>query len=264
MHSDNGHGLWPAITEEITMAGRTKTRRLVALSVIAALAAGSASAETQTSKQEAAGVGVGATIGAVAGGPVGLIVGAAAGAWLGDRFHQKNEQVNALSGSLDEAEIQVGSLGRTVQKLQSDRKVADIELSRLRSMARPELLSLLQTGIEMDLLFRTDEHVLADSTGSRLRQLATTLATMPDIRIQLDGFADERGDAAYNQKLSIRRADHVREVLVGAGVTPTRIKIAAHGESPAIDTNADSYALDRRVRLTLYVDDSPSFAANPN
>jgi hypothetical protein len=52
-------------------------------------------------------------------------------------------------------------------------------------------------------------------------------------------------------------------VLVEAGVSPTRIKVAAHGESPAVDDSIDSYALERRVSLTLYVDDNPSFASNP-
>lgn len=246
------------------MASKLKANRLIALGAIAVLAAGSASAEVRTSKQEAAGVGVGVTIGAVAGGPVGAIIGAAAGAWLGDRFHQKNQKVSNLTASLGDAESQLGRLEYTVTRLQGDRQKMDAELARLRSIARPELLSLLQSGVEMDLLFRTDEHVLADSTGSRLQQLATTLATMPEVRVQLDGFADERGSEIYNQKLSVRRADHVRDVLVSAGVKPSRIKVAAHGESPAADNNIDSYALERRVRLTLYVEDNATVAANPN
>ena len=81
--------------------------------------------------------------------------------------------------------------------------------------------------------------------------------------VQLDGFADERGNADYNQQLSGKRAEHVKNVLIMGGVSPTRIKIAAHGESPATDENIDSYAFERRVSLTLYIEDTPSFAANP-
>ena len=133
----------------------------------------------------------------------------------------------------------------------------------MRAESRPELLSLLQAGIEMDLLFRTDEHVLAGSTVSRLQQLAASLASMPGVFVRLDGFADERGDAAYNQKLSVRRAEHVRHVLLANGVPTARISVKAHGESPAADDDVDSYAFERKVSLTLYIDDSPSFAANP-
>jgi len=139
-----------------------------------------------------------------------------------------------------------------------------ILVQRMQDEARPELLSLLEAGIEMDLLFRTDEHVLAASTGSRLKQLASSLATMPDVFVRLDGFADERGDAAYNQKLSVRRAEHVRNVLIDNGVPATRISVMAHGESPAADANTDSFAFERKVSLTLYIDDSVSFASNPD
>jgi outer membrane protein OmpA-like peptidoglycan-associated protein len=264
MNSDNGRSPWPMLTEETEMTDRSVRTIAITLGTIATLLAGSAFAESRSSREEAAGVGAGATIGAVAGGPVGLIIGAAAGAWLGDQFHAKKQQVEGLSMSLDEAEMQLGGLATKIADLQSEQRKSDGEIARLRAIAKPELLSLLQSGIEMDLLFRTDEHVLADSTGHRLQQLADTLATMPDVRIQLDGFADERGDADYNRELSTRRAYYVRDVLISAGVIPSRIKVEAHGESPAIDNSADSYALDRRVSLTLYVEGNPSFASNPD
>ncbi len=246
------------------MANRNIAKQMVALAVLSALAAGPTSAETRTSKEEATGVSIGATVGAFAGGPVGFIVGAAAGAWLGDNFNQKKHEVTALSGSLDKAESRLIDLEHELHRMGDEQQVTDSELARLRALAKPELLSLLKNGIEMDLLFRTDESVLADTTSSRLTQLATTLATLPDVYLQLDGFADERGDPGYNQALSTRRADHVRNVLTAAGVTPSRIKVAAHGESPAIDGRIDSYALDRRVSLTLYVEESASFASNPD
>jgi outer membrane protein OmpA-like peptidoglycan-associated protein len=245
------------------MATRFIASKVVALELIVALAASPASAEGKSSKEEAAGVGVGAVIGAAAGGPMGFIVGAAAGAWFGDQFHQKKQEVSSLSVELKSTEAELGQLEQAVSSLQSERQKTASELAQLRTVAKPELLSLLRTGIEMDLLFRTDESVLADTTSARLQQLAATLSTMPDVQVQLDGFADERGDATYNHKLSTERADYVRSVLVEAGVSPTRIKVAAHGESPAVDDSIDSYALERRVSLTLYVDDNPSFASNP-
>jgi outer membrane protein OmpA-like peptidoglycan-associated protein len=246
------------------MANRKMATVLIALGTCATLAAGPVWAETRTSREEATGIGVGAAVGAAAGGPVGLIVGAAAGAWLGDYYNQKNRQVTTLTASLETTGSELGDLQVDMQRLGKDRQQLDRELARLRAVARPELLSLLQTGIEMDLLFRTDEFVLADTTGTRLSEFAATLAGMQDVRIQLDGFADERGAAAYNHLLSTRRAEYVRELLVNAGVAPERIKLAAHGESPAIDSSIDSYALERRVSLTLYVEDSPSFASNPD
>jgi outer membrane protein OmpA-like peptidoglycan-associated protein len=225
------------------------------IAAMTALTAAQALAENP-SREEGVGIGAGAVIGGIAGGPVGVILGAAIGAKLGDEFFQRDTEIDQLSASLQGSQDRGRALERDVAALGGD-------LQRMQSESRPELLALLQAGIEMDLLFRTDEHVLSPTTGSRLQQLAASLATMPDVFVQLDGFADERGDAAYNQELSDRRATHVMHVLLANGVPAARISVKAHGESPAADDNVDSYAFERKVSLTLYIEDSPSFASNP-
>lgn len=221
---------------------------------VAVLCAGPAAAAA-ASKEENIGVGSGALIGVAAGGPVGLIIGAAIGAKVGDTLYRKKEEITQLESSVD-------SSNTTIMRLEHDIDTLGGEVERLQGLARPELVSLMQAGIAMDLLFRTDESVLADTTGVRLNELASTLATMGDIHIRLDGFADERGDADYNQALSEKRVRFVRDQFVAAGVNPNRISIAAHGESAAQDETLDSYALERRVSVKLFIDESPSVASN--
>jgi outer membrane protein OmpA-like peptidoglycan-associated protein len=225
------------------------------LAAAAVMLAGPAAAAA--SKQENIGAGSGAVIGAAAGGPVGFIIGAAIGAKVGDTMHRKNERIASLEGVVDSSKVVVARLEKNVDSLGG-------EIERLRGLARPELVSLMQAGIAMDLLFRTDEYALADDTGARLAELAATLAGMRDIHIRLDGFADERGAPDYNLALSERRVQFVREQFVAAGVRPDRISTSAHGESTAQDESPDSYALERRVSVKLFIDDSLPLAANPN
>lgn len=227
------------------------------ITITALLATTPALAANKASKEENVGVGAGAVIGAIAGGPVGFIVGAAIGAKIGDTLHTKNETIDTLTVSLDDSRGQVARLNSNIDSL-------GVELERLQNVARPEAVSLLQAGIAMDLLFRTDEHTLADTTGARLAELAGMLSTMPDIRIQLDGFADERGDKDYNLVLSKKRVEFVRDQLVAAGIDASRIRIAAYGEAPAQDETPDSFALERRVNMKVFIDNSQSFASNPN
>lgn len=237
--------------------------RFIFIGIIVSLIAGPAMAKQGASKEESVGVGAGATVGAIAGGPVGLIIGAAIGAKIGDEFNQRNDNVDSLNSSLEGSRQRIADLEQSIDALNGDIDEMGGELQHLQAVARPELIDLMQVGIEMDLLFRTDEHVLTGSTGTRLQNLAASLASMPDIYVQLDGFADERGDENYNQQLSLRRVEHVRQFLLDNGVHESRIRIVAHGESPAIDANADSYALERKVSMKLYVEESPSFASNP-
>ncbi len=240
-------------------------RNLVAIILIVAVATSSPAMAASTSKQESAGVGAGVVIGALAGGPAGAIIGAAIGAKLGDTMHNKASTIDTLSGSLDESRSDVAILESDIRALNSDIDSLSEELEHFQKIDRPQLVSLMQAGIAMDLLFRTDEHVLADATGGRLTELASAVAQMTDVRVQLDGFADERGDSDYNLKLSEKRVEFVREQLVAAGINPSRIRVSAHGETPAQDETADSYALERRVSLKIFIEggNNPDSSTEP-
>ncbi|MCH8249533.1 MAG: DUF456 family protein [Proteobacteria bacterium] len=223
-------------------------RNTIITATVAILALFAQTASAAASREENIGVGTGAVVGALAGGPVGFIIGAAIGAKLGDSFHEKSARIDNLQSSLQVSRESLDDLNSAVKQLQN--------------IARPELVSLMQAGIDMDLLFRTDEYALTDTTGDRLAQMAGMLANMPGVRIQLNGFADERGDAEYNYALSERRVEFVRNMFITAGVHPTRISASAHGESVAQDPDVDSYALERRVSVRLFIDNAQSLASN--
>jgi len=225
------------------------------IALITFLALSTQTVNAAASKEENVGIGTGAVIGVLAGGPVGFIIGAVLGAKIGDTLHNKSEEIEAFEKSLQNSRRSALTLERDMTKLNS-------EIKYLQSVARPELVSLMQAGIDMDLLFRTDEFALTDLTGDRLMQMAGTLAAMSDVRIQLDGFADERGDSKYNLELSEKRVEFVRNMFISAGVHPTRISSSAHGESVAQNPDVDSYALERRVSVKLFIDNVQSLAAN--
>jgi hypothetical protein len=56
----------------------------------------------------------------------------------------------------------------------------------------------------------------------------------------------------------------VRAQLVAAGLDPSRISEFAHGETVAADPTEDSFALERRVNLKVFIDSDASLAANEN
>ncbi len=239
-------------------------RKTIIIATLLSLAvATNASAANSASKEEVLGVGGGAIIGAVAGGPPGFIIGAAFGALLGDTLHQKDEQIETLAQTLESKERKVVELSTSLDSVHASNDLLGAEVTRLRELARPELVELLRAGIAMDLLFKTDETSVGPETEARIGSLAKTLASMPGIRIRLDGFADERGDEAYNLDLSGKRVDTVRDKLIAAGIPADRIHTSAHGESPATEATPDGFALERKVSMTLYIDDAPAVARTP-
>ena len=77
----------------------------------------------------------------------------------------------------------------------------------------------------------------------------------PTGSIVLDGSADSTGPAAYNVRLSARRAERVRDQLVAMGVDEDRIVVAIYGEAALRRT---APALDRRV--TIWTTHDPLYA----
>ena len=231
-------------------------RYTTTIALLAILTLGTQTASAAASKEEGVGIGTGAVIGALAGGPVGMVFGAALGAKIGDSMHKKSDRIETLQGSLQNSQRSTAELQISIDEL-------SIEIEQLQNVARPELVSLMQAGIDMDLLFRTDEFALTDTTGDRLSQMAASLVNMPSVKIQLDGFADERGDATYNHELSEKRVEFIRNLFINSGIHPSRISSTAHGESVAQNPDVDSYALERRVSVKLFIDNSQSVAANP-
>lgn len=100
-----------------------------------------------------------------------------------------------------------------------------------------------------------------DSAAIRAQTKVMLETLLPDLqsaaseghKIVLDGHASTVGNDAYNQRLSLRRAEAIRDYLVKAGVPEGQIEIRAHGEgSPAVKENmARDQALNRRVEISI-------------
>jgi len=91
-----------------------------------------------------------------------------------------------------------------------------------------------RTGLLAEVAFtRGSADVVFDTNGkvaAKLDRVASWAHENRDGMIVLDGHADRSGSEPVNLKLSLDRAKAVRERLIGAGVDPGQILIAAFGE----------------------------------
>jgi outer membrane protein OmpA-like peptidoglycan-associated protein len=79
------------------------------------------------------------------------------------------------------------------------------------------------------------------------------LSEHKDRRVQIDGFTDSVGSDSYNQELSQRRANSVKNALLTRGIASTRINTEGYGKSFPVANNADSGGrqLNRRVEVVI-------------
>lgn len=107
-----------------------------------------------------------------------------------------------------------------------------------------------------DALFDTNQFTLSPAGKVALDQFLSHLNRSPNIRmtkISVVGHADSRGDDAYNQDLSEKRAKTVADYLIKMGIPFNFIKSSGRGERDPVASNqtVDGRAKNRRVEITL-------------
>jgi outer membrane protein OmpA-like peptidoglycan-associated protein len=217
--------------------------------------------------QEPAGFIAGGVIGGLALGPIGAVIGAGLGTWLGARVHRAGDAAKAEAqvAALKSDNAQLSSTAASLESAKSDLEETNRALTaRLDQLAHSveaaneakddaarEQAAQVLDGLQGDVLFRTGSADIPMETAHEIETLAAVLAKSPALTVRLDGYADPRGSAEANLKLSQARADAVRDLLLAAGVPEQALEVNAYGNSQSIAQDRDGYALERRVRLTL-------------
>jgi outer membrane protein OmpA-like peptidoglycan-associated protein len=221
--------------------------------------------------QEPVGLMTGAVIGAFAAGPVGAVVGAGLGAWLGNRVHRAGEakvaeaRTKALESDKSELQAEKSTLlTEKSQLLETNQsltaKLDDVSRKIESAQTVKADASQVLDGFEGDILFRTGSAEVTQDLAHQILVLAQAVAKSPALKVRVDGYADPRGTADDNMKLSQDRANAVRDLLLAAGVSDEALEVNAYGKSQSIAADSDGYALERRVRLTLQAQDSAPVA----
>ncbi len=112
------------------------------------------------------------------------------------------------------------------------------------------------TGVLEGVNFYTNSDRLTSEAKTILNRVAEDLNRYPSVRVIIVGHTDNRGSAAYNKDLSLRRAKAVARYLVAKGVDPGRMRYAGKGEEEPIASNAteEGRAKNRRVEFIAQED----------
>ena len=110
-----------------------------------------------------------------------------------------------------------------------------------------------------DVLFNVDRAELSAEGMRRVQKMADVLLQEPQSAVLIEGFTDSTGTASHNLELSQRRAESVRNALIGLGVKSDKIATRGYGEAYPVASNADagSRQLNRRVEIVLSQNGAP-------
>lgn len=189
-----------------------------------------ATMQSQQGQGTAVGAGVGAGVGALLGQVIGgdteaTLIGAGIGAALG-----------GLAGN---------QIGRYMDNQQKDLQNA-ITYTESASISRDQ--DVLRATFKGETFFDYDKSTLLPGAYPELQRISEVLNKYPQTIIEVGGHTDTRGSEEYNQRLSERRAEAVKNELIRNGVMAQRINAVGYGQSRPISSD---HAMNRRVEIII-------------
>jgi peptidoglycan-associated lipoprotein len=121
------------------------------------------------------------------------------------------------------------------------------------SAEREEALRRLRAVLEQVVYFDYDESTIRADAQESLAAKVPMLRQNANIRIRIEGHADERGSVEYNLALGMRRANAVRDYLTGFGLDASRFDVYSFGEDrPAVQgSNEAAWSQNRRAEFRI-------------
>ena len=154
--------------------------------------------------------------------------------------------ISATENVILYAEYQ-GYIGK-IEKIDKSKLVGDFQA--VLSMQPASVGVVINLG---SVLFRQSTAILLDESYDELNMVVDFMKTNPDIRIELSGHTDNRGDKSLNIKLSSERVKRVKSYLISKGIASKRIEGKGYGGSKPLDSNATEAGrkLNRRVEFKI-------------
>jgi outer membrane protein OmpA-like peptidoglycan-associated protein len=124
----------------------------------------------------------------------------------------------------------------------------------MQALGATESALEVKVDLPADVLFNFDKADVRPDAAEALGRLATVIRGYPGGRVEIEGHTDSKGNAAYNQKLSERRAEAVKRWLAEReGIAADRLATRGAGAGrPVADNSTDAgRQKNRRVEVVI-------------
>ena len=131
---------------------------------------------------------------------------------------------------------------------------------QFHAQGQADLDKALEQLRNVSVFFEFDSATLTKDAQDKLSNVATILSQHPELKVRIEGNADERGSEQYNLALGQRRADAAKKYLDNLGVQPAQITSISFGaEKPkATGHDEEAWKQNRRDDVNAQKAASPS------
>ncbi|MYN20586.1 OmpA family protein [Rugamonas sp. FT107W] len=169
--------------------------------------------------------------------------------------NQAKSQANLAKADADAARAQADAAANSARDEAAKNAALQQQLADLQAKQTDRGLVITLN----DVLFNVDRAELSAEGMRTVQKMADVLLQEPQSAVLIEGFTDSTGSADHNLQLSQRRAEAVRNALIGLGVKSDKIATRGYGEAFPVASNADagSRQLNRRVEIVLSQNGAP-------
>ncbi|TGN41089.1 OmpA family protein [Marinobacter confluentis] len=175
----------------------------------------------------------------------------------------RHAQIAAEQGKRAELQQQINSAEERRRELELQMRANEAEQARREAeelRRQMEKMQAEQTDRGMvltlgDVLFDLNRAELKPSGEQTVARLAEFMAEYENRRVRVEGYTDSTGEASYNQGLSERRADAVRDELVSMGISSSRVETMGYGEEYPKATNDTAAGRQQNRRVEIVISD---------
>jgi outer membrane protein OmpA-like peptidoglycan-associated protein len=167
---------------------------------------------------------------------------------LAAQGQQLRDQQQQLDASRTELELRKAQL----EKERRARELAEKNLAEIATV-KQEARGMVIT-LEGEVLFPSGQSNLLPLARQRLDRVAEVLKDVDSSKtVLVEGHTDSRGSEQLNMRLSLDRANAVREHLISRGIDPSHLRSVGRGEKDPLVSNdsAEGRANNRRVVLVV-------------
>ena len=124
---------------------------------------------------------------------------------------------------------------------------------RAAEAERQRAVRAARAALEEMVFFDYDMSDIRDDAEATLRAKVDILRASPQVQGRIEGHADERGSTEYNMALGNRRAEAIRQFLVGFGLGENRFEIVYFGEGRPLQQGSteSDWARNRRGQFVI-------------
>ncbi|SEP76916.1 Outer membrane protein OmpA [Ectothiorhodospira magna] len=106
-----------------------------------------------------------------------------------------------------------------------------------------------------DVLFDSGRADLKPGAARTINRLSEFMAAHPRHTVLVEGHTDNTGDPVFNRRLSLQRAEAVRDALMLRGISPHRVAVRGLASDYPVASNATSLGRQKNRRVEIIISD---------